>query len=77
MLGRAAILGNRRAPRKAGWLEAAAADPAVLGHLKGQCWIIDPLDGTANFAEGKEPFGIIVALADGGEAVAGWIYDPN
>lgn len=56
--------------------EAAHADPAVLDHLSGQCWIIDPLDGTANFAEGKEPFGIIVALADAGRAVAGWIYDP-
>ncbi len=57
--------------------EAVHADKAVLDHLAGQCWIIDPLDGTANFAEGKEPFGIIVALADAGEAVAGWIYDPN
>ncbi len=56
--------------------EAVHADPSVLDHLKGQCWIIDPLDGTANFAEGKEPFGIIIALADAGEAVAGWIYDP-
>lgn len=56
--------------------EAAHADPAVLENLKGQCWIIDPLDGTANFAEGKEPFGMIVALADAGRAVAGWIYDP-
>ncbi|MCU0946956.1 MAG: inositol monophosphatase [Porphyrobacter sp.] len=56
--------------------EAAHADPAVLNHLSGQCWIIDPLDGTANFTQGKEPFGIIIALADGGEAVAGWLYDP-
>lgn len=56
--------------------EAAHADAAVLDHLSGQCWIIDPLDGTANFAAGKEPFGIIVALADAGEAIAGWIYDP-
>lgn len=56
--------------------EAAHADPAVLEALSGQCWIIDPLDGTANFSEGKEPFGIIVALADAGRAVAGWIYDP-
>ena len=56
--------------------EAAHADPAVLDHLSGQCWIIDPLDGTANFTQGKEPFGIIIALADGGEAVAGWLYDP-
>jgi fructose-1,6-bisphosphatase/inositol monophosphatase family enzyme len=57
--------------------EAVHADDAVLDHLSGQCWIIDPLDGTANFAEGKEPFGIIIALADAGRAVAGWIYDPN
>ena len=57
--------------------EAVHADKAVLDHLKGQCWIIDPLDGTANFAQGKEPFGIIIALADAGKAVAGWIYDPN
>jgi len=57
--------------------EAVHADAAVLDHLSGQCWIIDPLDGTANFAEGKEPFGIIIALADAGRAVAGWIYDPN
>ena len=56
--------------------EAAHADPAVLDHLSGQCWIIDPLDGTANFAQGNEPFGIIVALANAGEAIAGWIYDP-
>ncbi|MDT8281136.1 MAG: inositol monophosphatase family protein, partial [Erythrobacter sp.] len=57
--------------------EAVHSDAAVLDHLSGQCWIIDPLDGTANFAEGKEPFGIIIALADAGRAVAGWIYDPN
>jgi fructose-1,6-bisphosphatase/inositol monophosphatase family enzyme len=57
--------------------EAVAADKAVLDHLSQQCWIIDPLDGTANFTEGKEPFGIIIALADSGKAVAGWLYDPN
>lgn len=56
--------------------EAVHADKAVLGRLSGQCWIIDPLDGTANFTEGKQPFGIIVALADAGTAVAGWLYDP-
>lgn len=57
--------------------EAVAADKSVLDHLSQQCWIIDPLDGTANFTEGKEPFGIIIALADAGKAVAGWLYDPN
>ena len=57
--------------------EAAAAEEKVLDHLSQQCWIIDPLDGTANFTEGKDPFGIIVALADAGNAVAGWLYDPK
>ncbi|ANY20431.1 Inositol-1-monophosphatase [Tsuneonella dongtanensis] len=56
--------------------EAAHADPSVLDHLSGQCWIVDPIDGTHNYAHGKSPFGIMVALADAGEAIAGWIYDP-
>ena len=56
--------------------EAVAADESVLEKLNGPCWIIDPLDGTANFTEGKGPFGIIIALADAGRAVAGWLYDP-
>ena len=57
--------------------EASEADPSILDGLSQQCWIIDPLDGTANFTEGKDPFGIIVALADAGNAVAGWLYDPK
>lgn len=57
--------------------EAVAKNDTVLERLNGPCWIIDPLDGTANFTEGKEPFGIIVALADAGKAIAGWLYDPN
>jgi fructose-1,6-bisphosphatase/inositol monophosphatase family enzyme len=57
--------------------EAVAADESVLERLSGACWIIDPLDGTANFTQGKHPFGIIIALADAGETVAGWIYDPD
>lgn len=56
--------------------EAAHADPAILARLEGLSWIIDPLDGTNNFAAGKPPFGIIVALADCGLAQAGWLYDP-
>lgn len=57
--------------------EAAHAAPAVLDHLSDSlCWIIDPLDGTNNFAAGKPPFGILLALAERGETIAGWIYDP-
>lgn len=57
--------------------EAAHADPAIMGKLGDRlCWIIDPLDGTNNFAKGKPPFGILIALAKAGETIAGWIYDP-
>ncbi len=56
--------------------EACHADPTVMDRLSGTCWIIDPIDGTANFAAGHAPFGLMVALAEGGLAQAGWIYDP-
>jgi fructose-1,6-bisphosphatase/inositol monophosphatase family enzyme len=57
--------------------EAAHGDPAVLDALSGPCWIIDPIDGTSNFAAGEGHFATMVALADGGEAIAAWIYDPQ
>jgi fructose-1,6-bisphosphatase/inositol monophosphatase family enzyme len=57
--------------------EAAHADPALLERLgDALCWIIDPLDGTNNYAAGKPPFGILIALAEAGETIGGWIYDP-
>ncbi len=55
--------------------EAAHDDPAILKRLSGSCWIVDPLDGTNNFAAGKPPFGILIAQAEDGLAQAGWIYD--
>jgi fructose-1,6-bisphosphatase/inositol monophosphatase family enzyme len=58
--------------------EAADADSSVMERLgSGLCWIIDPLDGTGNFVSGEGPFGILVALAECGEAIGGWIYDPQ
>jgi len=56
--------------------EAVHGDPSVLDRLSGDCWIVDPLDGTNNFAKGKPPFGILIAMASGGEAHTGWLYDP-
>ncbi|WP_293679361.1 inositol monophosphatase family protein [uncultured Phenylobacterium sp.] len=57
--------------------EAASLNPALLKRLgDALCWIIDPLDGTNNFARSEPPFGILVALAEAGETIAGWIYDP-
>ena len=51
--------------------EAAFADASVQDRLSGDCWIVDPLDGTRNFARGKPPFGILIAMASGGEAHPG------
>lgn len=57
--------------------EACAVDPALLNGLgDGLVWIIDPIDGTGNFAAGRPPFGVMIALAEGGVAIAGWILDP-
>ena len=41
------------------------------------CWCVDPLDGTANFANGKRYFGISVALMHHRMSVFGVVLDPN
>jgi fructose-1,6-bisphosphatase/inositol monophosphatase family enzyme len=58
--------------------EAAAVDAGLITRIAGApaAWIIDPIDGTANFAAGRPTFGVIVALAMSAETRAGWIYDP-
>jgi fructose-1,6-bisphosphatase/inositol monophosphatase family enzyme len=57
--------------------EAAELDRDILRRLGGPlCWIIDPLDGTGNFAAGEGPFGVMVALATHGRPIGAWILDP-
>lgn len=58
--------------------ETAHADPAVLGKLQEDApvWVLDPVDGTRNFAHGVARFAVMVALVRGGDTVAGWILDP-
>lgn len=38
--------------------------------------IVDPIDGTWNFARGLAVFGVILAVVENGETVAGLLYDP-
>ncbi len=58
--------------------EAVDADPTIGAFLGAPlCWIVDPLDGTANFAAGTGPFGVLVALAAHGRPIGGWVYDPT
>jgi fructose-1,6-bisphosphatase/inositol monophosphatase family enzyme len=56
--------------------EAVAADPSILERLRGSApvWVVDPLDGTRNFAAGHGPFGTMVVLVERGALVASGIY---
>jgi fructose-1,6-bisphosphatase/inositol monophosphatase family enzyme len=58
--------------------EAVSADFSLLARLKqpGRVWVIDPIDGTANFAAELPLFGVMAALVEADEVLAGFIYDP-
>lgn len=58
--------------------EAAAADPALLDKVgAGAVWLVDPLDGTSNFVQGRSEFAVLVALVQDGETVASWQFSPT
>jgi myo-inositol-1(or 4)-monophosphatase len=59
-------------------------DHAILaeesGHLDGERdhrWIVDPLDGTTNYAHGLPLYGVSIALEIDGRPALGVIYDPS
>src|SRR5437773_3587296 len=49
---------------------------AHSGTDKTHRWIVDPLDGTANFLHGIPHFAIAIALERNGAIVAGLVYNP-
>src|SRR4030066_1623275 len=49
--------------------------PAIVVSGKFR-WIIDPLDGTTNYAHGYPVFCVSIALEDDGVVILGVIYDP-
>lgn len=58
--------------------EAVAKHPELLDEIGNAelCFIIDPVDGTWNFAHGLPLFGTIIAACRFGHPVFGLIYDP-
>ncbi|UFN50689.1 inositol monophosphatase family protein [Roseomonas sp. OT10] len=58
--------------------EACSADAAIMDRLAEAdlAFVVDPVDGTANFAAGLPLFGCMAAAFIRGEVVAGWIHDP-
>ena len=55
--------------------EEASGDAAPAPAARCR-WIIDPLDGTTNFAHGLALFTVSIALEVDGEVVLGVVYDP-
>jgi myo-inositol-1(or 4)-monophosphatase len=67
-----------------GRLAAAFPDDAVLSEeagarpgRSGRRWIVDPLDGTTNYAHGIPIFAVSIALEEAGHVIVGVVYDPN
>jgi myo-inositol-1(or 4)-monophosphatase len=57
-------------------------DDAFIGEEGGgaaadACWVIDPIDGTANFARGLPHWCVSIAFVAAGRTELGVIYDPN
>jgi myo-inositol-1(or 4)-monophosphatase len=65
-------------------LRATFPDDAVLSEeagaidgRSGRRWIVDPLDGTTNYAHGVPLFGVSIALEVGRRVGLGVVYDPT
>lgn len=80
------ILAEESGVHAAGETTEDAADPAakneggnaaVPGSGAGSIrWLVDPLDGTTNFAHNYPFFGVSIAVEVGGVLMAGAVYDP-
>ena len=58
--------------------EAVSADETLLDRLDGAdlAFVVDPVDGTKNFASGLTLFGVMAGVVVRGETVGGVILDP-
>lgn len=53
-----------------------AEEGSRFGSRSGLTWLIDPLDGTTNFAHGFPVFAVSMALRDDRQVLVGIVYDP-
>jgi myo-inositol-1(or 4)-monophosphatase len=54
-----------------------SGETGVSGEPAERLWIIDPLDGTVNYANGIPFFAVSIGLVVRGEPVLGVVYDPT
>ncbi|UWQ22301.1 inositol monophosphatase family protein [Jannaschia sp. W003] len=64
----AAVIGEEAISEGTASLESVGAE---------RCVVIDPIDGTWNYAHGIANYGVIVAVLEAGETVWGCLYDPS
>ena len=62
-------------------IASAFPDDGILGEegggdLSAHLWIIDPVDGTANFARGVPHFCVCISFCENGSPVVGAIFQP-
>ncbi len=82
-LSEALILDAIRAryPDDAILAEESGEHRAVAGEAptsgRGRVWIVDPLDGTVNYANGIPFFCVSIAMVDGGRPAVGVVHDPT
>ena len=50
---------------------------ASVAGTTGYVWVIDPIDGTANFVRGIPAWCVVIACARDGETVVGVIHEPS
>jgi myo-inositol-1(or 4)-monophosphatase len=60
----------------AGWLSEESVDEEERLQKK-QVWIIDPIDGTIQFAKGSDQWCISIALVENQRTIIGVIYNPR
>jgi len=54
-----------------------AEEAGALGGPGSHRWIVDPLDGTTNYAHGLPVYAVSIALEIDGRLALGVVYDPN
>src|SRR5919202_1242982 len=53
-----------------------AEESGAASGSSGRRWIVDPLDGTTNYAHGLPIFAVSIGLERAGETVLGVVHDP-
>jgi fructose-1,6-bisphosphatase/inositol monophosphatase family enzyme len=64
----ATVIGEEAVHARPGLVELIVADDPL--------WIVDPIDGTKNFARGDDGFGVMVSRVVAGRTMAAWVMLP-